>query len=338
MSSVADNRMRWDRGPGRYEVWFLTASHRASRSGFWIRHTLSSPTHDRGLPAYCQLWFACFDGDDPTRGFALNRKLPIEALRVEPDPFLVGVGEAELRHGALRGAIEGDGHAAEWDLTFEPEERAVLPLPGWAYASDRVGTKFLSPHFSVPLRGRILADGREYAFDGDRGTQCHIWGRKHAHAWGWGHVCGFAEEPETALDVLSARLKQGPVLLPPLTMVTLRRHGVVQRLSRPASLLLSQGATGTGYFRFVGAAPTLRVRGEFRASPADIVMAEYADPDGDAAFCHNSEVASLTMTIESRTWLSGWREEARLTAPRGAHFEYAARSPDASIARRHRTV
>jgi hypothetical protein len=338
MSSVTDNRMRWGHDPGRYEVWFLTASHRTSGSGFWIRHTLASPTPDRGLPPYCQLWFACFDGGDPARGFAVNRKLPIDALRAEPDPFLVGVGEAELRHGSLRGAIEGDGHAAEWDLTFEPEERTVLTLPDWAYASERVTTKFLSPHFSVPLRGCVKADGREYVFDGDRATQCHIWGTKHAHAWGWGHACAFVEEPDTAVDVLSARLKKGPVVLPPLTMVTLRRHGEVTRFSSPVSLLAGQGATGTGFFRFVAAQPTLRVRGEFAASPAEIVMAEYTDPDGDAAFCHNSEVASLTLTIESRTWLSGWRQETRLTAPRGAHFEYAARSPDASITRRHRTV
>jgi hypothetical protein len=338
MSSVADNRMRWSREPGRYEVWFLTVSHRASRSGFWIRHTLSAPTAERGLPPYCQLWFACFDGDDAARSFAVNRTLPIDTLRAERDPFVVGVGEAELRHGALHGAIEGHGHAAEWDLTFEPEDEAVRTLPDWAYDSERVGTRFLSPHFSVPLRGRIKADGREYVFDGDRATQCHIWGTKHAHAWGWGHVCGFAEEPETALDVLSARLKKGPVVLPPLTVVTLRRHGTVTRLSDPLSLLTGQGAVGTGRFRFAATTPRLRIRGEFTASPDDMVVADYTDPDGEAAYCHNSEVASLTMSIESRTWLSGWREEARLTAPRSAHFEHAARTPDAAIRRRHRAA
>ncbi|MBI5480101.1 MAG: hypothetical protein HY906_14640 [Deltaproteobacteria bacterium] len=338
MSSVADNRMRWSREPGRYEVWFLTASHRASRSGFWIRHTLSAPTQDRGLPPYCQLWFACFDGGDPGRSFAVNRKLPIDSLHAEPDPLVIGVGDAELRHGALHGAIEGHGHAAEWDLGFEPEDRTVLLFPDWAYASERVSTKFLSPHFSVPLRGRIKADGREYVFDGDRATQCHIWGNKHAHAWGWGHVCGFAEDGETALDVLSVRLKKGPIVLPRLTLATLRHRGTVTRFSQPLSLMAGQGEWGTGFFRFAAATPTLRVRGEFTASPDDMVVAEYTDPDGEAAFCHNTEVASLTMTIESRTWLSGWRDEARLTAPRSAHFEHAARTPDASIRRRHRTA
>jgi hypothetical protein len=338
MSSVADNLMRWHREPGRYEVWFLTATHKASGSGFWIRQTLSAPTRDRELPPYCQLWFACFDGGDPGNTFAVNRKLHIDALHSERDPFLIAVGDAELRHGALHGAIEGDGHTANWDLVFDPEERAVLTLPGWAYESERVGTKFLSPHFSVPLRGRIVADGREYAFAGDRATQCHIWGTKHAHAWGWGHACGFAGEDDTAVDVLSAQLKKGPVVLPRLTVVTLRRNGTVTNLSGPLELLTGQGAFGTGFFRFAANTPTLRVRGEFTASPAETVMAEYTDPDGEPAFCHNSEVADLTMLIESRTWLSGWRREARLTAPRGAHFEYAARTPDAAVVRRHRTA
>lgn len=338
MSSVSDNYMRWNREPGRYEVWFLTVSHAASGSGFWIRHTLSAPTPDRDLAPTCQLWFAGFDGGDAGRTFALNRKLPVECLRAERDPFLIAVGDAELRHGALHGAIEGHGHAAEWDLTFEPEERAVRTLPEWAYASERVGTKFLSPHFAVPLRGRIKADGREYRFAGERATQCHLWGSKHAHAWGWGHACGFAEEPETAIDVLSAQLKKGPVVLPKLTVVTLRRHGAVTRLSGPLELLTGRGAFGHGSFRFAATTPLLRVRGELTASPAETVMAEYTDPDGEPAYCHNSEVASLTVRIERRSWLSTWREEARLTASRGAHFEYAARSPDAAVLNRHRTV
>ncbi len=337
MSSISDNYMRWNREPGRYEVWFLTTSHPASGSGFWIRHTLSAPTADRDLPPYCQLWFACFDGE-PDHTFALNRKLPIDSLRAERDPFLVAVGDSELRHGAVQGAIEGHGHSAEWDLTFEPEERAVLTLPEWAYGRDEVGTKFLSPHFAVPLRGRIKADGREYVFAGERATQCHIWGSKHAHAWGWGHACGFAEEGETAIDVLSAQVRKGPVVLPRLTIVTLRRHGVVTHLSGPLELLTGQGAFGHGSFRFAATTPLLRVRGEFTASPAETVMAEYTDPDGEPAYCHNSEVASLTVRIESRSWLSTWRDEARLTAPRSAHFEYAARSPDAAIVNRHRTA
>jgi hypothetical protein len=338
MSSVADNRMRWNREPGRYEVWFLTASHHASGSGFWIRHTLSAPTPGRGLPPYCQLWFACFDGADLRRGFALNRKLPIESLRAVGDPFLIGVGDAELRHGALHGAIEGHGHTAEWDLTFDPEERSVPTLPDWAYGSEGVGTKFISPHFSVPLRGRIVADGREYAFSGDRATQCHIWGTKHAHAWGWGHACGFLEDDEAALDVLSVRLKKGVVVLPRLTIVTLRRHGTLTRLSEPLNLLTGQGEWGTGSFRFGATTPTLRVRGQFTANPAEMVVAEYTDPDGDPAFCHNCEVANLSLTIETRTWFSGWREEARLTAPRRAHFEYAERQPDAAVTRRHQAA
>jgi hypothetical protein len=338
MTSVADNYMRWNGKPGHYEVWFLAASHRARQAGLWIRHTLTAPTPERGLPAYSQLWFAWFDGRDRERSFAVNRKLPIESLRASADPFSVEVGEALLGHGLLRGSLIGDGHHAEWDLAFAPEEHGVRTLPDWAYASARVGTKFLAPHFAVPLRGRVVVDGDEVSFDGEQATQCHLWGHKHAHTWGWGHASAFLEDEETAIDVLSVRLRKGPVVLPRLTLVTLRRGGDVTSFHGPLDLLTGRSECGPGYLRFAATAPTLRVRGDFSAPPADMVLAEYTDPDGEAAFCHNSEIATLTLTIETRGWLSGWREAARLTAPRTAHFELAARSPDSAVARRHRTI
>jgi hypothetical protein len=335
--TTLDNRMVWDREAGRYEVWFVTFNHRESETGFWIRHTLSAPLV--GDP-YCQLWFARFDGRDPAATFAVNRKLPISALAATDAPFEVRVGEAALRADGLRGTIAGGGHNAEWDLAFAPAARSVLIFPDLAYRSDRIGTKFLAPNFSVPLRGRLVVDGREYAFAGDRAAQCHLWGRKHAHAWAWGHVCAFVEDESTGLDVLSVRLRMGPLTLPRLTLATLREGGDEIRLTSPWYLPLGRGEWYHGAFQFRAASPTVQLVGEFTARPDDMVRAHYMDPDGESAFCHNTEIGDARLTIRRRTLLSlsRWRDARTLSAPRLAHFEYAGRTPDTAVMRHHSTV
>ncbi|HEY3359207.1 MAG TPA: hypothetical protein VGQ83_38515 [Polyangia bacterium] len=337
--TAVDNRIVWDRQPGRYEVWFVTCNHRASETGFWIRHTLSAPAAGQGEPV-CQLWFARFDGRHPAETFAINRKLPITDLTAADEPFEIRVGEASLREDGLRGAIEGDGHRAEWDLQFVPASRSVLTLPRLAYRTARTDTKFLSPNFSVPLRGRLVADGREYVFDHDRATQCHIWGKKHAHAWAWGHVCGFVEDEGVGLDVLSVTLKKGPVVLPRLTVATLRDGGEDERLTQPWHLPFGHGEWYGGAFYFRAGSATVQIEGSFTASPADMVVAQYTDPDGEPAYCHNTEIATARLVVRRRTLLSlsRWREAMSLTAPRLGHFEYASRTPDPAVARRHTTI
>jgi hypothetical protein len=337
--TAVDNRIVWDRQPGRYEVWFVTFNHRASETGFWIRHTLSAPAAGRGEP-YCQLWFARFDGRHPGENFALNRKLPIDALGARDEPFEVRVGEAVLREDGLRGAIAGEGHRAEWDLSWIPAARSVLTLPALAYRTARTDTKFLAPNFSVPLRGRVVVDGREVDLAGNRAVQCHIWGKKHAHQWAWGHVCGFAEDEGVSLDVLSVSLRKGGVTLPRLTVASLRDGSEDVRLTRPWQLPLGRGEWFGGTFHFRAASGTVQLEGSFTASPADMVLAHYTDPDGEAAFCHNTEVATAQLTVRRRTLvsLSRWREVMTLTAPRLGHFEYAGREPDPAVARHHVSI
>jgi hypothetical protein len=338
-NAAVDNRLVWRRQPGRYEVWFVTFNHRPTDSGFWIRHTLSAPVAGRGAP-YCQLWFARFDGRAPARTFAINRRFPIDALATTDEPFEVRVDDAVLRADGLRGALEGDGHRAEWDLRLVPAARSVLTLPGLAYRIDRVSTKFLAPNFSVPLAGRVVVDGEEYVVADERAAQCHIWGQKHAHAWAWGHVCGFAEDAGASLDVLSVQLRKGPVVLPRLTVATLVEDGAVERLAEPWHLPLGRGAWHGGTFRFRAASPTLELEGTFEARPADMVRAQYTDPDGEPAFCHTREIASARLVVRRRTLLSlsRWREARTLTARRHAHFEVASRTADPAVAREHRTV
>ena len=334
----SDNRMRWDRCPGHYEVWYLTLNHRASETGAWIRYTLEAPLD--GEP-HAELWFAHFDARDPSRNLALRRRLPIAELAAEADPFAVSMGGAVLRDGSARGALAGGGHRVAWDLRWPPAGRTYRHLPPVFYRSLRgregLGdTTVLSPALSVPVTGHIEVDGRRLELDGEPGGQTHLWGRKHAHAWAWGHATSFVDRPGCALETLTARLRKAGRVLPPLTVLSLHLDGEELAFNRVRHLPGNRGWFGTGAYRFAAAAPLVRLEGAFSCRPEDMILAEYEDPDGEPSFCANTEVGDLRITVFRRDRpLGRWREAATLRAHRTAHFEVAGRERDPAIGNAH---
>lgn len=339
MSTEADNHRRWDgQSRGHYEVWYLTLNDPGSRDGYWIRYTLESPLAGHGEP-YAQIWFARFSASDPARTFGLNRKLPIAAMTATTAPFGVTLGGSRLGHDHARGAVSGDGHAAEWDLRWTPAARTLRQLPKVMYRRGGLGeTTVLSPNVDVAIAGTITVDGQRFDLTAAPGGQTHLWGKKHAHAWGWGHCNAFDESPGTTLEVLAPRLVRRGVKLPPLTVATLWLDGQELVFNRFDQALLAPTAElGTGRFRFAAGGLTARIEGEFSCRPEDMVRAHYHDPDGEPSYCHNTCVGDLRLTVFRRV-RGRWREQVRLLAPRRGHFEIAGRAPDPAVPRDHVTV
>jgi hypothetical protein len=54
----------------------------------------------------------------------------------------------------------------------------------------------------------------------------------------------------------------------------------------------------------------------------------YHDPDGERAYCYNSEIASMRVHVYDRARrVGGWAHRKTLVSRGRAHFEYAARTP-----------
>ncbi len=346
MTTEADNLRRWDgQRRGHYEVWYLTLNDPASRDGYWIRYTLEAPLDGQGEP-YAQLWFARFDAAgvaDGARTFGINRKFPIAAF-VSPmpgagEPFSVTIGGNRLGHDSAKGAISGDGHAAEWDLRWTPAGKTLHQLPSFFYRGGGLAqTTVLSPNVDVVIDGTITVDGKRFDVRGARGGQTHLWGKKHAYAWAWGHCNAFDDAPRAAFEVLSVRLVRRGLKLPPMTVATLWLDGEEIVLNRLEQALLAPAyETSTGRYRFVARSFGERLEGEFSCRPEDLVRASYHDPDGEASYCHNSCIGDLRLTL-SRRVRGRWRETARLVAPRRGHFEVAGRTKDPAVTAEHVTV
>ena len=338
MDVAEANRMRWQFQRGHYEVWYATMTHAASRTGFWIRYTLEAPEEGHG-EAYAQLWFARYDHERPERTFGINRRFPIAELRQEAAPFKIGIGESELTSAGARGRLDGGGHEASWELRWAPSERVHTHLPAAVYKTSLADTLVLSPNLNVAARGLITVDGERYELDGDPLGQTHLWGRKHAYSWAWSHCNAFDGDRGAALETLSVRLRRGPLVLPKLTLLSLYLDGgdpAELHFRELWQLPLARSDYATGRYHLHAVDAQWKVEAELTCRPEDMLMAEYVDPDGEPAYCHNTECADARVTVWRRSPFVGrFRQHRTLLSRGGAHFEWAARAGDALVRKRH---
>ncbi|MDX6665424.1 MAG: hypothetical protein QOG68_1630, partial [Solirubrobacteraceae bacterium] len=73
-----------------------------------------------------------------------------------------------------------------------------------------------------------------------------------------------------------------------------------------------------------------RVQAEVDAPRDSLVGVTYTDPDGEKAYCYNSEVASMRVSVLDRV-KAGWALRQTLVSRGRAHFEYGQREPVAGL-------
>jgi len=326
------NRLRWDfRKPGRYEVYYLTFNHLESGRAFWIRYTLNSPSKDGSEP-YAQVWFSYFDAAEPGRNFALKRKYSIEKMHVEENLFTLWIDGCEISTGHIKGHIEDAVHEVRWDLEYTCDDPVHLHLPKFLYKYQIADTIVLSPGVDAKFSGKIMVDGERLAFDGAPGCQTHIWGKKHAQRWAWGHCNAFDGSPGTVFEGLSVQIRRAGITLPAVNLLFLRHNGREYRFTEVLSALRCRSSFDTGYWNFSARQGNILIRGEISCGFRDLVRADYIDPDGEPSYCHNTEVAVAKITIfEKKSAFGKWEEVERLAAPHTMHVEFAARQPDPRV-------
>lgn len=329
------NELRWKTGErGRYEVYYLTFNHLETRTGFWIRYTLTAPDEKGGEP-YAQLWFTMFDYDDPANNFGVTKRFPIGELEAGAGPFSLRIGGAVLRSGEAAGAIAGGGHDVRWNLTFTPATLPFLHFPKALYRMEITDTTALSPHLDTRFSGTIEADGRRFVFDGEPGDQTHLWGREHAQRWQWAHCNHFAEDPGAVFELLCAQVKRAGIMLPPLHLLYLKLGDREIQLNNPIDMLTTRGKASPGSWVIRAANYTTRVDFDITCRKADLVEAEYFDPSGERAFCANTEVASSLVKVYTRpSPLVKWSRVETLTSLGTTHVEWGDRKPHQQAANR----
>ena len=319
------NALRWDGSPGHYEVYYLSATDPDSGLGLWIRYTMLAPLNG---PAECALWFMAMDRD----GSRLARKAtrPIEELIAQANPFHLTLARADLSDRGMAGAFED----VAWELSWEPALPAVEHVHPLLRRSGVAKTLMTLAHPDLAISGTVRFEGRELALRGARGGQAHLWGSKHAARWAWAHandLRGLDGEPRPGafVDGVSVYVPRLGRELGPSTPVVGRFGGRDFRSIDPVRVVRNNSRFGLSTWRFEARDGTRRVVGEVDAPRETLVGVTYRDPDGEAAYCYNSEVASMRLFVWDRTARGrfGWTLRDTLVADGTSHFEYAQRAP-----------
>ena len=195
-------------------------------------------------------------------------------------------------------------------------------------------TVLFLPHPDVEVSGTVaLGEPARSSSRGARGGQAHLWGSKHATRWAWAHCNDFTARdgeprPDTFVDGVSVFVPRFGRELGPNTPVVGRFGG--------SDLMSIEPARGHAQPerlrpRRAGASRRERqrsaLRGEVTARREDLVGVTYHDPDGELAYCYNTEVADMRLEVLEPRAAGSWQHVDELRADGRAHFEYAQREP-----------
>ena len=321
------NVLQWDGTPGHYEVYYLSATDPESGIGLWIRYTMVAPLDG---PATCSLWFMAMD---PAGDVRLGRKVsyPVEQLVAEPEPFRVRIADSELSDRGMAGGFED----VRWELMWSPAQpnrpyEHVHPL----LRRGRIAKTILTlPHADLSIDGTVGFGDRELTLAGARGGQAHLWGSKHANRWAWVHCNDFPGHEGAFVDGVSVFVPRFGREIGPSTPVVGRLLGEDFIANGPAAVVRAPSTFDLTGWNFEATARRRRIVCEVRAPRESLVGVTYHDPDGQLAYCYNSEASSMRVSVYDRTRRSGapWMLRETLESDGRAHFEYAQREPVAGL-------
>jgi hypothetical protein len=318
MPRPAPNALRWDGRNGHYEVYYLTLTDGASGVGVWIRYTMTAPGE-------AALWFVAVD---PDRGVIARKALrPIDQLQARAGELRIG--DALLSD---RGAAGGFDDVA-WDLHWAPSERAYRHVHPLAERLGLAQTVLELPHADLAIEGTVVYAGTRLELQRARGGQAHIWGSKHADNWAWVHCNDLRDDrhdamPGAFVDAVSVRSRRAGREIGPFTPVVGRFGGRDFLSVSPLRVLTNWSSYGLTGWRFEAVADARKLIVEVDAERDRLAGVTYHDPDGDPAYCYNTETASIRLHLYERApRVGGWAHAGELGAKGRAHFEYAQRTP-----------
>jgi hypothetical protein len=182
------------------------------------------------------------------------------------------------------------------------------------------------------VSGKVELPGRTLELEGARGGQAHLWGSKHARRWAWAHCNDFETlegepRPGAFVDGVSVFVSRFGRDIGPNTPVVGSFDGQDFASTGPLRVVRNPSRFGLTTWRFEALDGRRKLVGEVDAPRAGLVGVTYHDPDGELAYCYNSEVATMRLQRWERPRRGEWALTETLVAPERAHFEYAQRDP-----------
>jgi len=277
-----------------YEVYFLKFHVIEVGLAVWLRYTFHRPA--KGEP-HASLWAFCLEAKEGGRHAGAIADYGLEAVRSQASPFRLDIGEASLSSGLARGAVRSADFSLEWDLSFEGKEGPLELFPyDWMYRWKAFPkTKYRTVQPRLSFSGTLRWNGEAYAVKEAPGMQSHLWGSQHAERFLWAHCNTFAEDPEALFEGLSAQVRLGPWLAPPLGLFYIRMFGKEYLLNSPSCWFQKDIRRDLEEWNFDIQQGENRFVGAVGAAPSQFLGVRYSDPRGGFRYCNHAEWALASL-------------------------------------------
>jgi hypothetical protein len=307
-------RARWDGTPGRLEVWYATATDRASGTGLWWHHELVADPQGHAIH---HGWIAVF-GPEVAPELRRWGPHPVDRTALAHGADWIGGDEAALGPTGLRGELDD----ASWDVRVADGGPTLWTFPRLAWERELLPAAQVVPAPTAAFSGQVVLGGQRLALDGT-GALARIYGHGNAKRWGWLHAdLGDGDVCEV---VAAVSLRPGLRALPPLAFVQLRVDGVDWPPAPALAAPLSSVRLGLPRWTVVQRWGARRLRVAVHQPPAQSLAVDYADPDGAPAVCTNTERADADLVVERWQPSVGWRVERSWSLGACAHAEVGSR-------------
>ena len=283
---------------GGYESWFQRANHPSRPLAFWIRYTIFAP-RDRPDRAVGELGAVFFDGERQ-RVVAVKEEHPLAQCAFAGRGLSAKIAGAHLNDKGLEGFASRGSHTLRWALRYASDRPPLLLLPERFYAGGFPKAKALVGAPLARFDGTLEVDGEKLSIDGWIGSQNHNWGSEHTARYAWGQVAGFDDAPDAFLELSTARVRVGPVLTPPMTVLALVVDGEELRFSGIGRALRARARYAPFQWSFETGDRNTTISGVIAAPRWSFVALPYGNPPGGIKTCLNSKLARCDVTLERR--------------------------------------
>ena len=283
---------------GHYESFFVRANHPHRAQAFWIRYTIFSPKAHPGK-AIGELWAIYFDAEQNLH-VAAKEEYQFALCDFDIFSLRVHIGNATLLPNRLDGAVDGRRHSLAWDLKFEGSSPPIFLLPLKLYQGRFPAAKSVVSLPMACFSGSLTVDGKKIGITDWIGSQNHNWGPRHTDLYAWGQVAGFDNEPDSFLEVATARLRLGPFWTPPITLIVLRHRQREYTFTKLGRAIRAKGKFCYFFWEFASRNNDARITGTISAPREAFVGLKYHNPPGGTKHCLNSKIASCTLHLTDR--------------------------------------
>lgn len=314
------NALRFDAAHPRdhVESFFMKLNDPKGERALWLKATVFASAREPSRPM-AEGWAIAFDRrSGTTRHVAVKHELPLAkasfgtsglgihweletgrpALENAPELAREGVS---IEPGHTRGAISTHGHRIAWSLRFSGPQSSVVPLPfPWMYSPKFPSSKIVTPYPDLRFEGDVSVDRERWDIAGWRGMQGHNWGRRHTDFYAWSHINVWDQDEDFVFEGLSAQVKLGPLKTPMLTLICVRKGGVVYDFNEPRTIAKARAEVTPRTWSFSAHSRDARIEGMLSADTADMVGLYYANPAGPMTYCLNSKLARAHVRFEAR--------------------------------------